>query len=74
MPHRRWEFAIVKPAFRGQENKDEDKNAKYVILPGGSAVAPEKEAFQTAKKEAHTTLYLFRQTDILPRNGLISNS
>ena len=58
MPYCQWEFAIVKPAFRGQENKGEDKNAQHVILPGGSAVTPEKDAFQTTKKEAHTTLHL----------------
>jgi hypothetical protein len=58
MPYCRGEFAIVKPAFGGQENKDEDKNAQNIVLPGGSAVAPEKDAFQTTKKEAHTTLHL----------------
>jgi hypothetical protein len=48
-----WAFAIGKPAFWGQKNKDENEDAKNVPLPRVSGIGPKEGVLDQTKNKAH---------------------
>lgn len=64
MRHAGLSFAAGKPAFRRQENKNQDQRAKNVPLPRIAGVIPKKHLSDRARQIAHVGIDISYQAGI----------